>query len=139
VAARRILQVTVAIASLIPISAGLAGILLGPAMVDATAVPVGADSHYRYLSGLLLGIGIGFATTIPRIERRTARFRLLTAIVVIGGLGRLWSLIALGSPNGPMLAALVMELGVTPALALWQARVAASVDSTTARRHNRAA
>jgi hypothetical protein len=139
VGTRRALQVTVAIASLIPIGAGLAGILLGPAMVDVTTAPVGADSHYRYLSGLLLGIGIGFATTIPHIERRTARFRWLTAIVVIGGLGRLWSLIALGPPNKPMLVALVMELGVTPALALWQSRVAASVDRATGRRHNRAA
>jgi hypothetical protein len=122
---RRALQITIAVASLVPLCAGAAGIVLGPAMVDAGAVPTGADSHFRYLSGLLLGIGIGFVTTIPRIERRTARVRVLAAIVVIGGLGRLWSLIALGPPNKSMLAALVMELGVTPALALWQARVAA--------------
>jgi hypothetical protein len=121
---RRALQVVIALASLIPICAGAAGIILGPAMVGAGAVPTGADSHYRYLSGLLLGIGIGFATTIPQIERRTARFRLLTAIVVAGGIGRLVSLILRGTPDKPMLAALIMELVVTPALALWQARVA---------------
>ena len=122
---RRIFQITVAAASLVPICAGAAGIALGPAMLDAGAVPIGADSHFRYLSGLLLGIGLGFATTIPRIEYRTTRFRLLTAIVVIGGLGRLWSLTAHGVPDKPMLAALIMELGVTPVLAVWQARVAA--------------
>ena len=124
---RRIFQITVAVAvaSLVPLCAGAAGVALGPAMVDVGAAPIGADSHFRYLSGLLLGIGIGFATTIPRIERRTPRFRLLTAIVVIGGLGRLWSLIAQGTPDRPMLAALVMELAVTPLLALWQARIAA--------------
>ena len=121
---RRALQVIIALAALIPIYAGAAGIVFGPAMVDAGAVPTGADSHYRYLSGLLLGIGIGFATTIPHIERRTARFRLLTAIVVAGGIGRLASLILRGIPDKPMLAALIMELVVTPALALWQARVA---------------
>ena len=121
---RRLLQFVVALGSLVPISAGAAGIILGPAMVDADGVPPGADSHYRYLSGLLLGIGVGFATTIPAIERRTARFRLLTAIVVTGGLGRLVALLARGVPDKPMLAALVMELVVTPALALWQARVA---------------
>jgi hypothetical protein len=121
---RRALQIVVAIGSLIPIGAGLAGVLLGPAMVDAASLPIAADSHYRYLSGLLLGIGIGFVTTIPSIERRTARVRLLAAIVVIGGLGRLLSLLLHGVPDAPMLAALVMELVVTPALALWQARVA---------------
>jgi hypothetical protein len=122
---RRALQIVVVIGSLVPICAGAAGVALGPAMVDAGAVPVAADSHYRYLSGLLLGIGIAFATTIPAIERRTARFRLLTAIVVAGGLGRLVSLLARGTPDKPMLVALMMELAVTPALALWQSRVAA--------------
>jgi hypothetical protein len=121
---KRLLQVAVALGSLVPISAGASGIVLGPAMVDAGAVPLGADSHYRYLSGLLLGIGIAFATAIPAIEHRTARVRLLTAIVMTGGLGRLFSLLAHGAPDKPMLAALVMELVVTPALALWQARVA---------------
>ena len=121
---RRLLQIVVALGSLVPICAGVAGIVLGPAMVGAGAVPLAADSHYRYLSGLLLGIGIGFATAIPDIERRTGRFRLLTAIVVIGGLGRLLSLLLRGAPDKPMLAALVMELAVTPALALWQGRVA---------------
>jgi hypothetical protein len=121
---RRFLQIVVALACLVPIGAGAAGILLGPAMIDAGTVPAGADSHYRYLSGLLLGIGIAFATAIPDIERRTARVRLLTGIVVVGGLGRLLSLLLRGLPDKPMLAALVMELGVTPCLMLWQARVA---------------
>lgn len=121
---KRLLQIAVAVGSLVPICAGAAGIVLGPAMVDAGGAPLMADSHYRYLSGLLLGIGIAFATTIPAIEHRTARFRLLTAIVVIGGLGRLVSLLARGAPDKPMLAALVMELIVTPALALWQGRIA---------------
>ena len=63
---------------------------------------------------------------IMRIEdwRRTDRFRLLTGIVVVGGLGRLVALAVRGYPDKPMAAALVMELVVTPALALWQARVA---------------
>src|ERR1700722_17571679 len=121
---RRFLQIAVAVACLVPVSAGAGGILLGPAMVDAGAVPLGEDSRYSYLSGLLLGIGIAFATTIPHIERRTARFRLLTGIVMVGGLGRLVSLLLRGAPDKPMLAALVMERGVTPCLALWQTRIA---------------
>lgn len=121
---RRLLQTAVALGSLVPIGAGAAGVILGPAMVDAGGAPVAADSHYRYLSGLLLAIGVAFATTVPGIERRAARFRLLAAIVVAGGIGRLLSLLAHGVPDAPMVAALVMELAVTPALALWQSRVA---------------
>ena len=122
---RRALQIAVAAGSLIPLCAGGAGVIFGAAMVGAAAVPVDADSHFRYLSGLLLGIGIAFVTTIPDIERRTARFRLLTAIVVVGGLGRLLGVVVRGYPGKPMLFGLLMELIVTPALAIWQARVAA--------------
>ena len=121
---RRALQVAVALASLVPISAGAAGIALGAAMVGAVGASADTDSHFRYLSGLLLGLGIVFLASVPRIERRAARFRLLGLLVVIGGLARLLSLCLRGDPSGPSLFALVMELAVTPGLVLWQGRIA---------------
>lgn len=105
--------------------AGAAGVILGPMMLGAIGWDAAADSHYRYLSGLLLGIGLGFWSTLPALPRRTARFRLLTAIVVLGGLARLAALPGSGWPGLPMGAALVMELVVTPLLCLWQGRIAA--------------
>ena len=122
---RRWLQIVVALASLVPIFAGVAGVLLGPAMIDLAGAATDIDSHYRYLSGLLFGIGIGFATTVFQIETRGARFRVLAAFVVCGGFARLLSLILHSAPGKPMLFGLVMELLVTPALVGWQARVAA--------------
>jgi len=123
---RRWLQVVVAIACLVPLGAGTAGMWLGPRMVDSSVVgSPDIDSHFRYLSGLLLGIGVGFISTIPEIERRGNRFRLLTLMVVLGGVGRLMSLLSIGVASPAMDAALVMELVVTPALALWQWRIAA--------------
>ena len=122
----RALQLVVALASLVPITAGAAGILLGPALVGAQAADTDVDSHFRYLSGLLLGIGIGYATALPGIEKRQRRFLLLGAIVVVGGLGRLASLFVTGTPSLPMMAALAMELLVTPLVTLWQLRIARS-------------
>jgi hypothetical protein len=90
--------------------------------IGGASVPM--DSHYRYLSGLLLGIGLGFWITIPNIEREGHRFRLLAAIVVLGGIGRVWSLLIVGVPDRPMLFGLIMELAVTPMLAFWQYRIA---------------
>lgn len=120
---RRALQIAMAVGCLVPLSAGLLGAALGPAFTnDGTGLAT--DSHYRYLSGLLLGISLGFASAIPRIEARGARVRLLAAIVVIGGLARLLGLLLDGVPPAPMLGGLAMELVVTPALCLWQARVA---------------
>jgi hypothetical protein len=122
---RRLLQVTVAIATLIPLSAGLAVMTAGPAALIPATADLGpdVDSHMRYLSGLLFAIGLAFWSTIPRIDSRGARFRLLTGLVFIGGLGRLASLAVIGVPSAGMVAGLAMELLVTPLIALWRERV----------------
>ena len=121
---RRLLQLAVAIACLVPLSAGTAGVALGTA---AVAGDIGRgheiDGHVRYLSGLLLGVGIAFAATIPTIERRSELFAALTSMVVLGGLARLWGLLAFDLQAAPQLFALVMELGVAPLLFAWQKRV----------------
>lgn len=121
---KRLLQTAIAIFALIPIGAGLAGAALGPQLAGGTVASISLDSHFRYLSGLLVGIGLAFCSTIPSIEAHAPRFRLLTLIVFIGGLARLWSLADAGVPSMPMLGGLTMELIVTPILCLWQARVA---------------
>jgi hypothetical protein len=121
---RKLLQRTVAVLALIPIGAGLAGVIIGPTMVNPNMVDVSAASHYRYLSGLLLCIGLLFWSTIPDIEEKGPRFRLLTLIVVTGGLARLLGLMLTGVPSLAMLGGLAMELVVTPLLCLWQWRVA---------------
>jgi hypothetical protein len=120
---RRHLQRVVAVLALIPVSAGLFGVLFGPALTG-DQVSVSADSHFRHLSGLLLGIGLCFLSTVPGIEDKTGRFRILTLLVFIGGLGRLTGLLLTGVPSLYMLAGMFMELVVTPLLCLWQTRIA---------------
>ena len=120
----RLLQVAIGVLALVPILAGLGGMIAGVGMTGDTVVDVAGratDSQYRYLSGLLFAIGIGFWSTVPDLPRRTARFRLLTALVVAGGLGRLLGVIEHGIPPGAMLFGLGMELVVTPSLCLLQA------------------
>jgi Domain of unknown function (DUF4345) len=127
---KRLLQICVVIGGAVPVSAGLWSVLFGSSSIAGDGLGVSMDSHFRYLSGLLLAIGLGFWSTVPRIETRTARFRLLTALVIVGGLGRVVSLLVVGAPSYGMLAALVMELGVTPLLCLWQARVTVTLTRT---------
>jgi hypothetical protein len=107
----------------VPVAVGLYGILFGQALTG-DAVSISAESHFRYLSGLLFGIGLCFWSTVPGIEQKTGRFRLLTLIVVIGGLARLAGLGMTGLPSIFMLGGLVLELVVTPVLCLWQTRIA---------------
>jgi hypothetical protein len=121
----QLLRIAVAVACLVPIIAGGMGVLLGPGMFGINTAMGAADSHYRYLSGLLFGIGILFLTTVPRIETSTARFRLLSIIVILGGFGRLLGVMLNRDADASSLFALGMELGVTPTFVMWQARVAA--------------
>lgn len=120
---KRLLQISVAILGLVPISAGLSGIILGPAAFGGPADITDLNSHFRYISGIFLTVDIAFYTTTPNIQIKTDRFRLLTALVFIGGLARLMSLLLDGAPKTPHLIGLFRELGVMPALAVWQGKV----------------
>ena len=120
---RRALQAAVVVFGFVPVLAGGAGAFTTweAAGIEGDA---SARSHVRYLSGLLFGIGLAFWASVPRIEAHGRRVRLLAAIVVLGGLARLSGLAFEGVPAAPMLFALVMELVVTPSIAVWQGRVA---------------
>jgi uncharacterized membrane protein YfcA len=131
-AERRLFQITVLVATIVPIAAGGRGVLIGPAMIHgALPAPPDLDSHFRYLSGLLLGIGLAFAWAVPRVDRRAGVFRVLGLIVIVGGLGRLLGAIEQDAPGTAHRFALVMELVVVPALLLWLGRLERTAKSAT--------
>lgn len=113
------LQLAIGLACAVPITAGISGIV---GAFDGPATSAETSSHVRYLSGLLLAIGLAFLWCTPRVESRSASMRLLAFLVVVGGTARALSTPVTGV--GPVTAfALLMELGVVPLLCLWQARV----------------
>lgn len=128
---RRLLQAAVVIACIVPVSAGLAGVVWGVDFLTRGWPGRDLDSHLRYLSGILLAIGIAFLTCVPHVERHRVRFGLLGSLVIAGGLARLLGLVLAG-PAGMARFALVMELIITPLLVLWQRRVARLSDQRAA-------
>ena len=64
---RRLLQIAVAVAGLVPVAAGALGALRPELLI---AGPAHALTHGAYLSGLLLGLGLAFWSLIPTIERQ---------------------------------------------------------------------
>lgn len=122
---KRLLQLVVAIACLVPLSVGGTSILHGPHFLGhPPVVPTDLDSHFRYISGIFFGLGLAFVSCIPGIEHKGPRFRLLGALVVCGGLARVVSLIAVGPPSKGHIFGFAMELGAVPLLMLWQASFA---------------
>jgi len=126
-AERRLLQLAVALGCLSPLYFGLRGVVEGPAMlagVDPGQAAPDLLSHYRFLSGLFVGLGLVLLSCLPRIEARTTRFRWACAAIVAGGLARALGLAIGDSPSLGHKLALAAELGLVPLLMLWQARVA---------------
>jgi hypothetical protein len=133
-AGRRALQAVVAAATLVPLSVASLSLACGPAWLGQVApIATDLDSHFRYLSGIFLALGFGFASCIPGIERKGPRLRLLGAMVIAGGLGRLWSLAQVGQPSAGHLVGLGIELGVVPVVLVWQAVVARRSQSPSSR------
>ena len=120
---RRALQWAVAALAIIPVAAGLYGVLFGPA-VTVDRATAWADSHYRQMSGLLFGVGLCLLSTVPAIEEKTGRFRLLALLIFVAGLGRLSGLALTGVASFSVVVGLGLELVLAPMLALWQTRVA---------------
>jgi len=104
--------------ALVPILAGAAGAITGAGFLGEAAGPA-TGSHLRYLSGLLLGLGLLAIWCAADLRHRGTVFGALCLVVVLGGLARAGGLVAEGVPPLPHLLALAMELGVTPALGLW--------------------
>ncbi len=115
------LQFAVALAGLVPVTAGTLG-MFDPALLQMAATP-SASTHAAYLSGLLLGIGLVFWALIPTIERQERLFTLLAGIIVLGGLARLLMALRLGIWTPSVRLPLAMELGVVPLLWVWQRRI----------------
>ena len=120
---KRTLQTLIAIAAAVPVAAGTWGVIHGLAG-GLVGEPASLLNHERYLSGLLAAIGLGFWTVIPDIEEKTGRIRLLTALVVVGGLSRLLGVTMGDGLSFATAGPLVMELVVTPMLCLMQSRLA---------------
>ncbi|VVT03676.1 DUF4345 domain-containing protein [Rhizobium sp. EC-SD404] len=121
---RRLLQVVVAVLSLMPVCAGLAGVVLGPGFLS-TEEPWSAslDSHVRFLSGVFFALGLAWWSCVPNIERKTDRMRLLGVATIVGGLARLGSLVVVGVPSAGHLVGLGLELVIVPLILVWQTRI----------------
>ena len=127
---RRALQALLAVVAIVPVLAGSSGALLGVDILHIQNASISAESHFRYLSGLLLAIGLFYWSCVPRIEQHGERIKLLTTIVFIGGVARALDLYFNGIPSPVHIGALVIELAIAPAVMFWQHRVATRVAAT---------
>ena len=123
---KRLLQIALVAAAAFSLFFGTLSVIRGVAVLLPSDVAnvANLDSHFRYLSGIFLGVVVALVSCAPGIEHKSARFRLLGGLVVCGGLARLLGVLANGAPGTGHLIGLALELVATPALLVWQTRLA---------------
>lgn len=118
----RVLLVLLAGVGAIAVGGGAAGVVFGAVTgPEPQQVAVSTSSEYRFLSGAWFALGLLLWRSLRRPVPRAASTRVVLIAAIGGGLGRLVSLVADGSP-GPFVVALVIELVVLPLLLAWHVR-----------------
>jgi hypothetical protein len=120
---RKLLQIAFALAGLVLVGFGFAGVFFGANFLDLSGNVV-MDSYIRFLKGMLLAIGLVYWSSIPDIERHGERVGLVTFILMLGAVPRLMAVIGHGVPTVGIIIGLAGELIAAPLLWLWQRRIA---------------
>ncbi|MFG2053283.1 DUF4345 domain-containing protein [Micromonospora sp. NPDC048930] len=117
-------MVVLAALGTVPVVSGLAGLLIGPAFIPGgTSTPVSVDNNYRFIDAYWLAAGVAIWWSLFRLEERAIVTRAILVIAVVGGFGRLMSVLAVGWPTPVFGTALVLELVALPLVVWWHARV----------------
>jgi hypothetical protein len=121
---KRALQVTVAVLSLLPLTLGTLGLVMGVGMsIPLGAAPPKLDSQFRFMSGWDVGLAFVVWWFIPNIEHHAGLFKLVCLAVFLGGVGRVAAWFFTGSPGVAFGVLTAVEL-LVPVLILWQSYVA---------------
>lgn len=115
---KRLLQITLVILSLLPLTFGLLGIIYGSERFG-TALNSNLDSQFRFLSTWYLGLTAIVWWMIPNIEKHTTLFRIICTMILIGALSRLLAINHSGMPDNRFVIVLGLEL-LFPLLMIWQ-------------------
>jgi hypothetical protein len=120
------LQIVMGLLAFIPVATGLLGLLgVEDPFYVAAGVPriVILDTNLRFYSGVWLGLGLALYWMIPSIEKQTIPFRGIWAMIFIGGIGRLLSMLLLAWPPSSFVAFTALEIVGAPLFIWWQSRV----------------
>ena len=120
---KRALQIVLGVLSLIPLTSGISGMIMGPALfIPQENVVPSLDSQFRFESAYYFSLAIVIWWLIPNVEKHTNLFRILVMGLFVGGLSRLYSYLTIGTPEVSMQIGMYLELAL-PLLIIWQAKL----------------
>ncbi|ABW26892.1 DUF4345 domain-containing protein [Acaryochloris marina] len=120
---KRGLQIILGILSLIPFMVAILGLTSGLGRwLPAEAITPEFDSHYRYITGFYISLGVIAWWIIPNIEKHKTALRIVAGAIFAGGVGRVISFWQVGAPGPLTLVFTGIEL-CFPLLLIWQAKL----------------
>lgn len=122
---KRGLQIALGLFSLIPVAFALLGFVHGAGRLSPDGVTADLDNQYRYFSGMYLVVSFMLWSIIPAIEKHGRTLLMISAAIIIGGLGRVVSYMTLGAPARDLVVGMGIELVVPVVFVLWHRMVAA--------------
>lgn len=115
-----LLRLFLTVFGMVCVGIALAHIVFGPGAIPGS-VPVNAtmDSEDRFYATLFLGFGVAHVWAARDLAHRGGVILALQAVFFAGGLARIVSLIAVGSPGPLFLFLGGLELAIPPLLWWW--------------------
>ena len=122
-----LLQIINALIAILTIVLATMSLLFGvdSPVYNDTSIPAipALDNNLRFFGGLGLGIGLILLWITPKIEKQTVLFRALWLCALLGGVGRIVSMFAVGLPPKPMIVFTLIEVPLVPILIYWQWKI----------------
>ena len=121
------LQITVRIFCLLPFATGTLDLVAGTTLLSQAGSPIThalaqdpvLNSQIAFWGAIWFGFGLVLWHVSADLRQKAELFRLLMAILILGGLGRVYALARFGWPGPILIGALLLELIGPPLLLLW--------------------
>ena len=128
----RAFQILLVLLALFTVTVGTTEVLFGTAPLPGdTEVSPTVDSNYRFFAAIFLAVGVMMLWIARNPLERGQALWWVAGAVLLGGLARIVSLFAAGSPAPLMYALLVIELVAPPVLVLWHRALTRAADTAT--------
>jgi hypothetical protein len=123
---QRGLQIVLTILGLIALVFGVVGVITGGAgVLDGGHVSANVDSELRFFAAWYAGAGVLLLWVRRRVETETTVIRGVCAVLLLAAVGRVVSIIAVGTPHLAFLFLMAVEFAVPVIVIPWQAAIAA--------------
>jgi hypothetical protein len=122
---RRGLQLFLTVLGAIALVMGVLGVVTGGGGgLDGGHVSPNVDSEIRFFAAWYAGAGVLLLRVRHRVETETTLIRGVCAVLLLAAVGRVFSIIAVGTPNGAFLFLMAVEFAIPAVIVPWQAAVA---------------